>query len=260
MKRVALCFSGQLRCHAKLVEHWIEKFINPICNHYELTIFFYISKDSYYESDWNAVYNHYKTLKHVTIVYRTETDKDFSTTLPNIFELEPSGLPRGHNQLIQEHYFMDSVIKLKKWYERKNGIKFDYVIRTRLDVLPGTFDVTLFNHVHLNNFCISNHDHHAFVNGRFTICNSDIADKIFTIIKNYDNTIEQLEKKLFAGEMLWQAHLSLFTDIELCMIPYFVYLVRDYDLTLDHNGGIFIDGTRIATFQPDVPIPLNIVP
>jgi hypothetical protein len=67
------------------------------------------------------------------------------------------------------------------------------------------------------------------------------------------------EPKLFAGEMLWKTHLSLFADVELCMIPYFVYLVRDYDLTLDHNGGIFINGTQIATFQPNMPIPLNII-
>jgi hypothetical protein len=166
---------------------------------------------------------------------------------------------------------MDQVIKLKQKYELEYNMIFDYVIRSRPDCLPAQFSPKLLNLVK-NNFCISDHDHHMYINGRFTVCNSSIADKIFTILDHYNDTIDALPAitdrgefdpnlKYFGGEYFWKTHLSLF-DIRIELIPYHVYLVRDYDPFFDHasHGQIFLNGQSKAKFD-NIPstIPINII-
>lgn len=40
--KIALCFSGQLRCHFKLVEHWVQNVIIPLRESYDVILFFYV--------------------------------------------------------------------------------------------------------------------------------------------------------------------------------------------------------------------------
>ena len=269
-KKIALCFSGQIRGHHKLVEHWVQRVINPLIqSNYEVTVFFYLGQDTNYKNTWNSVLEQYKR-HNIEVICKTEQDKQFETIVPNVFLLVPSGLHNGHNQLIREHYYMDKVIELKRKFERKHMFKFDYVIRTRPDCLPDTFSPNLLRFVD-QNFCISNHDHHSYTNGRFTICDSDIADKIFTIVKNYDNMIDELKLQpittnnkntlYFSGELCWQIHLSLF-PINIELIPYKVYLVRDYDeqVNTHERGRIYLDGQPIASFDSQLStIPLDLI-
>jgi hypothetical protein len=267
--KIALCFSGQLRCHRKLVEHWVQHVILPLQSTYDITVFFYLGHDHYFLDTWDNVLDQYRS-HEINVICQTEIDKDFRDIVPKAFDLIPSGLAQGHNQLIREHYFMDQVIKLKREYEQQNNIEFDYVIRSRPDCLPETFNINLLNDID-NNFCISDHDHHAFINGRFTICNSKIADTIFSLIEHYNETIERLPPllnrsdldsnfKYFAGEYFWKTHLSLF-DINIKLIPFHVYLVRDYDSFFDYasHGHIFLNGNSVTKFDNHLPIPINIV-
>lgn len=268
--KIALCFSGQLRCHCKLVEHWVQNIIIPLRESYDVILFFYLGHDNYFLDTWDIVLERYKQYD-LTIICQTEIDKDFQDIVPRAFELIPSGLSKGHNQLIREHYFMDRVIELKRKYEQEHDVLFQYVIRSRPDCLPDKFDIRLLN-LARNNFCISDHDHHLYINGRFTICNSAMADKIFTIIDHYNETIDALpaitgrggfdpSKKYFAGEYFWLTHLLLF-DINIELIPYHVYLVRDYDSTFDEatRGHIFLNGQSQARFESyDVTVPINIL-
>lgn len=271
MKKIALCFSGQLRGHYKLTNHWIHNVIIPLQNICDVTLFFYVCDDVYFSKTWKDIKKTYSKF-NINVVVKKEIDKNFNNIVPDIFNLIPSGLPYGHNQLIREHYFMDSVIKLKSKYEIKNKFKFDYVIRTRPDCLPEKFNLDLLNLVQ-NNFCISDHDHHDFINARFTICNSKISDTIFTLLDNYKNTIKKLpkpepvygkpydpNKRYFAGEQFWQTHLSLFDDIDIELIPFRVYLVRDYDAINElEQGNIFLNGQPVARFNENQEIPLNII-
>lgn len=268
--KIALCFSGQLRCHHKLVEHWVQKLILPLQETHDVILFFYLGHDSYFLDTWDIVLKRYEPYE-LNIICQTEIDKDFDDIVPRAFELIPSGLAQGHNQLIREHYFMDQVIALKRKYEQEHDIRFDYVIRTRPDVLPELFDTKILNLVG-SNFCISDHDHHLYVNGRFTICNSIVADEIFSIIEHYNQTIDALppivddgnfepDLKYFGGEYFWKTHLSLF-DINIELIPYHVYLVRDYDPFFDHvsRGRIFLNGESKAKFESyDITVPLDII-
>jgi hypothetical protein len=268
--KIALCFSGQLRCHYKLVEHWVQHVILPLQQTHDVILFFYLGHDSYFLDTWDIVLERYKPYE-LHIVCQTELDKDFQDIVPRAFELIPSGLSNGHNQLIREHYFMDQVIGLKRKYEQEHDIVFDYVIRTRPDCLPAKFNPELLNLVK-NNFCISDHDHHQFINGRFTICNSLVADKIFSILDHYNETIDILppittsgyfdpKLKYFGGEYFWKAHLSLF-DINIELITYYVYLVRDYDSYFDHysQGKIFLNGETVSKFdRSHSAVPINII-
>lgn len=268
--KIALCFSGQLRCHHKLVEHWVQHVILPLQASHDVILFFYLGHDSYFLDTWDIVLERYKPYE-LNIVCQTEIDKDFQDIVPRAFKLISSGLPHGHNQLIREHYFMDQVIALKRKYEQEHTFKFDYVIRSRPDCLPQRFDTKLLNLVGTN-FCISDHDHHLYINGRFTICNSNVADEIFSILDHYNETIDILPPilgrgefdpnlKYFGGEYFWKAHLSLF-DINIELIPYHVYLVRDYDRNFDHesHGHIFLNGQSRARFESyDVTVPINIL-
>jgi hypothetical protein len=268
--KIALCFSGQLRCHHKLVEHWVQHVILPLRESHDVILFFYLGHDSYFLDTWDIVLDYYKPYE-LNIVCQTEIDKDFQDIVPRAFDLITSGLAQGHNQLIREHYFMDQVIALKRNYEREHDIKFDYVIRSRPDCLPEKFDPKLLNLVG-NNFCISDHDHHLYINGRFTICNSNVADEIFSILDHYNETIDALPPiendghfdpnlKYFGGEYFWKTHLSLF-DINIELITYRVYLVRDYDPFFDYvsHGQIFLNGESKAKFESyDVTIPIDII-
>jgi hypothetical protein len=269
--KIALCFSGQLRCHHKLVEHWVQHVILPLQETHEVVLFFYLGHDSYFLDTWNIVLDYYKPYE-LNIVCQTELDKDFQDIVPRAFELHASGLDRGHNQLIRELYFMDQVIALKRKYEQEHDFRFDYVIRTRPDCLPERFDPRLLNLVG-SRIAISDHDHHEYLNARFVICNSVVADEIFTIIDHFNETIDALPPlinkggfdpnlKYFAGEYFWKTHLSLF-DINIELIPYNVYLVRDYDPLHPHSqhyGHIFLNGESKAKFESyDVTIPLNII-
>jgi hypothetical protein len=268
--KIALCFSGQLRCHHKLVEHWVQHVILPLQKNHDVILFFYLGHDDHFLDTWNIVLDYYKPYE-LNIVCQTEIDKDFQDIVPKAFELTTSGLTNGHNQLIREHYFMDQVIALKRKYEQEHKFKFDYVIRTRPDCLPEKFNTELLNLVG-SNFCISDHDHHLYINGRFTICNSDVADEIFTIIDHYNETIDVLPPiidrydfdptlKYFGGEYFWKAHLSLF-DINIELIPFNVYLVRDYNPVRPHetHGHIFLNGESKAKFDSnDVTIPIGII-
>jgi hypothetical protein len=269
-KKIALCFSGQIRSHHKITEHWIHHVIIPLLTaNYEVTVFFYLGEDSNFNQTWDIVKERYQQ-HNINIIHKTEKDKNFENIVPNAFLLTCSGLKNGHNQLIREHYYMDKVIELKRQFERKQKFKFDYVIRTRPDCIPKYFNPDLLYDVN-QNFCISDHDHHSYINGRFTICNSKIADKIFTILKNYNNTIDRLEysnradldshTKYFAGEFFWKTHLSLF-DINIKLIPYTVYLVRDYDelVNIQERGRIYLDGRSVASFDSQLStIPLDII-
>ena len=40
--KIALCFSGQLRCHHKLVEHWVQHVILPLQASHDVILFFYL--------------------------------------------------------------------------------------------------------------------------------------------------------------------------------------------------------------------------
>lgn len=266
--KIALCLSGQLRCHYKLVEHWVHNVILPLSHNYDVVLFFYLGQDHYYTDTWDNILNQYKVYD-IEVIHQTEIDKDFINIVPKIFELTPSGLSQGHNQLIREHYFMDQVIKLKRKYEEEHNLYFQYVIRSRPDCLPGIFHLSLLDLVE-NNFCISDHDHHNYINGRFTICTSKTADEIFSLLDHYNQTIEHLPPisgndfnsnlKYFAGEYFWKTHLSLF-NINIELIPYAVYLVRDYDPFFHHShqGKIFLDGREFARFENGTSIPINIV-
>ena len=266
--KIALCFSGQLRCHYKLVEHWVQNVILPLQESYDVILFFYLGHDTYFLETWDIVLDRYKQ-HDIKIVCQTEIDKDFQDIVPRAFELIPSGLAKGHNQLIREHYFMDQVIALKRSYEQEHDVVFQYVIRSRPDCLPDKFDVRLLN-LARNNFCISDHDHHSYINARFTICNSAMADEIFTIVDHYNETIDALPpidhygfdpfKKYFGGEYFWLTHLSLF-DINIELIPYLVYLVRDYDPAFDHlsHGKVFLDGQMKFRFANESTIPIGIL-
>lgn len=266
--KIALCFSGQLRCHYKLTNHWIQNLIVPLQTTHDVVLFFSVGHDQYFIDTWNIIVDEYQNFG-LPVVIQTETDQDFYEILPKAFELIPSGLSNGHNQLIREHYYMDRVIELKREYEFKHNFKFEYVIRTRPDCLPGIFDVNILNTV-ANKFCISDHDHHSYTNGRFTISSSLVADEIFTIINHYNETIDNLppivdrldfdpKLKYFGGEYFWQTHLTLFKHIEISLIPFNAYLVRDHDVKFDRDtwGHIFLNGEVVAKFN-DI-IPINIV-
>ena len=270
-KTIALCMSGQLRCHNKITHIWIENFINQVKSNYDVTVFFYVGNDKYFSDTWESIYEEYRA-HNTPVIVQTEVDRDFREELPYIFELTPSGLKNGHNQLIREHYYMDKVIELKKSYERDNSMIFDYVVRTRPDVLPEKFNESLLDLVD-DKLCISDHDHHGYINGRFTICSSKLSDIVFNIVANYKNTIKNLEEpkviapniergvKYFAGEYVWSSHLMTLS-IETKLIPFKVYLVRDYDVCFDKQsqGIIYLNGYPIQSFKADEKkIPIEII-
>jgi hypothetical protein len=195
--KIAVCFSGQLRCHWKITEFWIKNFFNSFDkNIYDIHIFFYSNLQ--YGDTLNTILDDYKEYKVITLF---EEDLDFSGDLKFIFDLPTGGLFRGgHNQLLREFYSMDKVIDMKSKYEIENNFIFDYVFRTRFDVIP----LKIFDSNQLKNdiFYISDHCHHGGLNARFTMSSSKDSDKVYKIIENSFNTHQHIS--LFSGEPFWK--------------------------------------------------------
>lgn len=242
---LALCFSGQLRCHVKLIVFWKEYFLKPLSNLGIKTMIFFHTSDEYSDDTIKTINKMYGEFN---CVIKKEKDNNYELIKPKIFKLLPSGLTRGgHNQLLREFNHMDSVIKMKKKYEDDNNFIFDYVVRVRPDVFP--LDFFEIRSVKKENFFfISNHDHHGGVNARFTVSNSHISDYIYTILDDCENL--HVPSKLFSGEQFWKYHLTN-KKVNVEFLNYNLYLMRDYDtkFPVTEQGKIFLNGKTIFTFK-----------
>lgn len=242
-KKIAVCFSGQLRCHHKLTKLWIDRFFNSF-NSDEFEIFIFFHTNNQYKETIKTIsedYSNYKLLLYV------ENDLDFTDLIPCIFEKPTGGLWRGgHNQLLKEFHSMDRVIQLKHKFEDINNISFDYVFRMRYDVVPlNRFDI---KYLKGDKFYISDHDHHGGLNSRFTMSNSINMNKIYTVIENIPKLCDQID--IFSGEPYWKMHLN-HIGIEVDFIDFKVGLVRDYDenLPTHEHGIISINGEEVYKFN-----------
>lgn len=245
--KIAVCFSGQFRCHYKIINFWVERFFNVFDkNMYDIYIFMY--SNNQYIGTLDEILKNYDGYN---LVYKLEDDLDFTAVLKsNIFNIPTAGLVRGgHNQLLREFHCMDMVINLKSEFEGLNNIKFDYVFRTRYDVMPiNNFDVEILSSLDKNKFYLSNHDHHGGLNARFTVCSSEKSDFVYKIINN----IEYVEKtiSLFSGEPYWSSHLK-FLNVDVDYIDFKLGLVRDYDNNLPKHeqGCVSLNGHGVYRFN-----------
>lgn len=247
-KNIALLFSGQLRCHKKIIDAWKYFFINPLTKEFNVTIFFETS-----DENLNEIQEIVDEYSDYNVIYSLSKDTDYKNELPNIFLLPPSGLFRGgHNQLIREFHSMDKVFKLLEEHSKK--IKFDYIFRTRPDVIPlSIFDVNILKNINVSNFLyIGNHDHHSGLNSRFILCDYETGKIVFNIIEKM-KSITQNDIKLFGGEPYWLYHIQQICNIDYNLLNYKVGLVRDYDDRFPRNewGKITCDGVTLGTFNYD---------
>ena len=238
-KNIALCFSGQLRNHKVTSEFWLNNFIKPIIEDgNEITIFFNILPVG--KETINKIKSIYKNLN---VIIREENDHNYKELTPKTFTLKTGvDLPRGHSQLIGELYFFERVIDLKREYENKKKIIFDFVIKTRCDVFPvNKLDLSyISDNLSENDFIISNHDHHAGINARFSISKSKTSDVIFKIMDSLKE--HNYEFKHFTGEPWWRHHLSKMTTrgINVKFLNYLLFMYRS-----DHRGNyLMINGMK----------------
>jgi hypothetical protein len=244
---IALLFSGQLRCHKKIVNRWVKNFLNPLVDKgYTVNIFFETSEDEN-SLKINDIINEYGRFN---VKYRITNDIDFREKVPNIFNLPTAGLSRGgHNQLIKEFYAMDRVFELMV----SEGKKYDYIFRTRPDVIPlKCFDIDLGLITEKKFFYISNHDHHSGLNARFTLSDYETGKMVYSILENMVKiNIDTL--KNFGGENYWKAHLNSL-NINYSLLDFKVGLVRDYDPIFPSCewGKISCDQVIIETFNKNV--------
>jgi len=241
--KIAICFSGQLRCHWKITEFWVRNFFNSFDkNIYDLYIFFYSNLQ--YSNTLDSILKDYSEYKIITFF---ENDLDFSKKLDFIFNLPTGGLERGgHNQLLREFNSMDKVIDMKKKYEKDNNFIFNYVFRTRYDVIP----LKIFDIRDLKNdkFYLSNHCHHSGLNARFTLSSSEESNRVYTIIEKSIDVHQKTNK--FSGELYWKHHLE-HLNTEIGLLDFQVGLVRDYDNNLPRHehGCISLNGVGVKWFE-----------
>lgn len=243
---IAVCFSGQLRCHHKLTYNWEKRFFSVLKNNdYNIVIFFHHNND--YLDTLDTIYKDYSKYE---IYGEISGDIMYDQIFPDLFKLPAYGLNRGgHNQLLREFNSMDKVIQMKKNYEEINNITFDYVFKTRFDVTPiMDFDINLLNN---DAFYISDHDHHNGYNARFTMTSSILSDNVYQIINNINKVSKTVSE--FSGEPYWKSHLEYF-NFNVKFLNFKVGLVRDYDnkLPLHERGIISNNGHKVCSFNNEL--------
>lgn len=251
---LALCFSGQLRCHKKLIPFWKEYLIKPLINYGINVIIFFHTSDEYDDDFIKDIKNEYG---NVYCVFKRDKDVDYTNIKPKIFTLFPSGLTRGgHNQLLREFNHMDSVINMKKNYEKEKDMMFDFVIRVRPDVFPINYFNPDILKIDNNIFYVSNHDHHGGLNARFTMSNSKMADYVYNILEDCENVV--METNIFSGEKFWKKYLE-YKKINVNFLECLLYLMRDYNKIFPEieMGGVYLNGERMFNFKKEQLITLN---
>jgi hypothetical protein len=151
---------------------------------------------------------------------------------------------------------MDSVINMKKNYEKEKDMMFDFVIRVRPDVFPINYFNPDILKIDNNIFYVSNHDHHGGLNARFTMSNSKMADYVYNILEDCENVV--METNIFSGEKFWKKYLE-YKKINVNFLECHLYLMRDYNKIFPEieMGGVYLNGERMFNFKKEQLITLN---
>ena len=149
-KKVAVCFSGQLRTWEKCLDNALSFFEGDNEHEYD---FFYHSWD---QSEPRIKYDNFQIAP--VVLDRDVFDKLNGFLKPKKFEISSPLSPGGNgspyslnNRWVHLFYSLRKSIEQKELYEQETGVKYDLLVKTRFDIVfrPGTkFNVLS----HLNDY------------------------------------------------------------------------------------------------------------
>lgn len=195
--KIAICFSGQPR----FVKEGYKLFKKNLIGFNSADIFFHTWTEKNLEGNNHNLTRHddiQEILKLYKITdYISETQK---------YDIAPQGI--SHKEFV--HWSMFYSIyqsnKIKKQYENKHNIKYDFVIRTRFDcALLETLDVTKYS----DNLVYAPwiHKHNNTIMDWLNFSNSQIMDKYVEVFNNLHKYKTQ-NIQITSGESLLSHHLN----------------------------------------------------
>jgi hypothetical protein len=180
--KVAVCISG----HMRKFEQTFSSFNNHFLKHYDCDIFVHTWDDLGVSSAFKA-----DTIHGSTENKKVKIEQLYN---PKALIIEPSNFINELKTMAQEYaphlinlpkpvYHMSSMFykiyacnELRKYYERNNNIKYDWIVRTRPD-LNFSSRIILSNTPRNNTVLIPPSPHHPqWYNDQFAIANSDEMD------------------------------------------------------------------------------------
>lgn len=161
--KVAICFSGLTRTF----EHCWPSY-SKITNRYDCDLFAAAPPG---EEIHNRVKYPFKKVLYQQDEWIDENGYDKRKTYPETVV----------QNSLRQFYYIELANRLRKKYEKDKGIKYDWVIRTRLDNIMTADILHLFEHNPLNLYIPEGHDHPEAhpgqgINDRFAVGGGEVMD------------------------------------------------------------------------------------
>lgn len=233
--RVALCVSGQMRTVSKTIDSLFENLIEL----YDTTVFV----STWDSNSHQGISNNLTHFDWLSSVFKTENIKlhEYTSEISERFEgvRVPDELkrvkPQSYKSNIPMYFLMQDCDEQRIQYETDHSIKFDWVIRTRPDIL-------IFRPLRLNKY--SNHVLNlkhiiddTYYCDQFAFGSSENMTYYSSIFKRLDKYWEQPLgngnfNEIRSGETLMRHHLLL-SDIELSPMKFRYPIIRESDGKFD---------------------------
>jgi hypothetical protein len=194
-KRVAICFSGQVRTgeQPSLIDNLNTNLINPLKeNGYEV-FYFGCAEREYHSFNWSD----FKVVKDDN--YWKDKIEKYDTRLGE-------GLKYGSYGVLNQWKKIQTVGRLKYKFETEKGFIFNMVIRIRPDIVFGNkLDCSSLD---LSKFNIPNHDNWGGYNDRICISNSSNMDFYMIDFMYMLDSYFDVNKIVFHPETLLKHHID----------------------------------------------------
>ena len=238
--RVALCLSGQ----ARSIDKCWPTFLKHIVNKTDCDIFMSFANDSsagaLFETK-DLKYTELELIKDPSLEYLYSVARGDTTYIKHLGVM---GKECTNLAILRQLYFVNRCNNLKIGYEKKNGFVYDWVIRSRADVLLGS-DILDLSKLSNENIYTPDTNTHKGLNDFFAYGSSKNMD----IYSNRINEIKEIDSPPFP---FWNPHVELAyilhvkNNIKVALLPMDIRRERDwrgkYDSKIYEYYGKYSEG------------------